>query len=328
MESGNATRLVFVPTEHIFEVVDPFIMRESAEWITESLLGEEEVTNRLSNWTTVYQIKFYSEMVGGVVLALSIIVLIQLLSPNKLFKSELGNDLGKPSNSRPHLLLVIIGVVNAIVWLAVIFLIPSSVLTSMPMFSMSLFAFFIAGVIINAILLLRPPLDLSWDHQRIIRGSQNLVIILLWILIWVGLGSIVEFEPRIVFPLFRWFEPIRAISLVLFIPFASAWFYGQISYLNSAYHPRGNRQMVFLVIEYLLGLASTTIIMIILLTNSGNISGPMFLTGLLSNYFMVGMLFTSIILVVGLHYRLERWSLSILCAIVLVWTVLASSPVV
>ena len=202
----------------------------------------------------------------------------------------------------------------------------------MPMFSASIALFFLGMIAIETgfYITTASKQEVHWDYQNIPRGLPILIIPIAWLAVWVWLGHMIGFEPRVVFPLFRWLEVQRLLAAIVLILPAAVYCHGLL-FIIEQFTPVGVRSLrasSIIVIFYMTGLVSITTILTILLTFIGNITGPMLVTGLITNYFLVAMLYTSVLMMTGRYFNGSRWSLAILSACILIWTLFSSMPLV
>ncbi|MFX0107608.1 MAG: alpha/beta hydrolase family protein, partial [Candidatus Hodarchaeota archaeon] len=113
-ENETAARLVFAPTNHLFEVNNIKIVTEAVSWMTQCLQGTDQLAENIPLTDLVFDNKNIALVVGGVSFILTQIpLLISLVSllPRRLAPPRIAENASTPSINRTILFSVIAGTV-------------------------------------------------------------------------------------------------------------------------------------------------------------------------------------------------------------------------
>jgi len=360
LDSQTAYRLAFGPSNHVFEVVDSYLVSEAVSWLVQGVQGESQILHTRNPADHVYFNKNIATIAGSFFLLVSVIPVMWLvysLLPEKLRPRRIPLHSQSLTLRRTFEISSVLGASTVIIFVTTLLLgialedIGVSWLNSMSATGFILFSILTSiGLVILMILFMgRGNTKKSFDSigleksDIIIHGSdilKNLIIAgsgIIWLLFWLGLaGQPTTMQPEILLVLIKWPVGIRGINTIILtlitIPLflvEAAWIRGLL--LSDREWTNGfvnTKHMLFTIISRFAIAGFLTIIVIFWTTGGGIALARIILLGVIwVRVLLMQVLATVMMAWTAIKFE-NTWSAAIVSSFLLALTVVATLPLI
>ncbi|MHA2397089.1 MAG: hypothetical protein ACXAC0_10325, partial [Candidatus Thorarchaeota archaeon] len=360
LDSQNAYRLVFGPSNHVFEVVDSTLVSEAISWLVQGIQGESQINNTRDPDEHVYSNKTISTIASTFLLLVSIIPimwLVHILLPEELKPRRIPLDTQPYNKRRTFEISSILGASTVIIFVAGSLLglnledFGISWLNSMSATGIILFLVFAAiGLVILMFLIIGKDttkkslasvgIDGSKMKHQVSDILKNLIITgigIIWLLFWLGLAGIPEtMQPGILLVLVKWPVGVRWINTVILTIIAVPLFLTEASWIRGLII--GNREwtggfdrtkhMLFTLISKFAIAGLLTIIVIFWTTGMGVSFVSIILLGVIWVRVIIVQVLASVMMVwTALKFE-NTWSAVVASAFILALVIVTTIPLI
>jgi len=356
----TAYRLALGPTDHVFEAVDGTIVKESTEWLIQTVQGEGQLVHSLDPASQVYFSKTIATFTGAMFLLLSVFPLMFLVysyMPEKQRPRKIQAETVTFSIKKTFAVSSILGAVMVTIYTATSaggFLLENIGLAwPNSMFAVGFLLFYILSTIFFTVTMYLmmgkeatkkafasvgiQRLSLRDHTFDILKGFIIAGICILWLMIWLALCGLPELiQPWILIALIKWPVGIRGINTVIVtavaIPYLvadAAWLRGLL--LSDREWGGSRSDVKTAIFAFMSKFAVTGVLAVIVVfgtTALGLIAGKMVLLGLLLLLFLVIQLLTTVITMwTALKFQ-NTWPAIIVSAFILALVAMSSLPLI
>ncbi|MHA3963695.1 MAG: alpha/beta hydrolase [Candidatus Thorarchaeota archaeon SMTZ1-45] len=360
LDNGTAYRLVFGPSNHVFEVVDSFLVNETVSWLVKGVQGEEQILYTRNPTEQVYFGKNIAMISGSIFILVSVIPvmwLVNILLPEKLKPRRIPMDIQSYSLQRTFGISSLLGAFTVITFVGASLVglnledIGMSCLNLMSITGYILFLVLAPFVLLIIMLLTIGQKETRKSISSVgiesFRNKYHIYDILkslissgvgiAWLLIWLSLAENAGFiQPGIILVLIKWPNGIRFVNtiilMILTVPFLlveASWIRGLL--LTRREWPSRYQKtfsMLFAIFSKFAIVALLTVIIIFGTTAVGVSSGRIVLLGVIWVRILIVQILTAVITTwASLEFE-STWSAIIIGAFILSLVVVATVPII
>jgi dienelactone hydrolase len=241
---GTGRRLILPPTNHLFEVMDPIILAESVQWLTECL--QSEPTPSILPGILIYPVYFIGEAlatIGLLLTAFPLLLLLLQLKPLAPLKEPPTSSYAASKNRywKYGIIYGALGLGCFLPFLFVgvivqfIFLFPQAFAPAIGIWLLG--NALVAGLLLRFFLRRIQENRPSWkdiggfaespnDFFRIlVLSGTTALLVILWIYFWsLPLNLFLHVNFQLLFPIFKPLSPLRVLYVPVYLLFAIPFF--------------------------------------------------------------------------------------------------------
>ncbi|MFW9788190.1 MAG: alpha/beta hydrolase [Candidatus Thorarchaeota archaeon] len=359
LDAGTAYRLVFAPSNHVFEAVSRRLVTEAISWMVQGVLGEDQLEHTYDSSDQVIQYRTPATILASFLILVSVIPVMWLLYnllPERLKPRQTSTE-SKPFNTRRTFMIssifgsltVLIFAGSSLLGLTLedtgIYLLNSMSTTGLVLF------FLLGAAVLSLVMFILREFSQMWEllgfvdlkksniKDYVYEFLKNLVVALggvLWVLIWVGVASASQTSPSILLLLVKWPIGIRWVNVVLLtciiIPFllVEATWIRALMMSENVFAGRFNRTtaFIFTLISKFAVIALLSILVIIGTTAAGVSGGRIVLLSVIwVRILLIQVLATVILAWTEIEFK-NTWSAIMVSAFILSLVMITTVPLI
>ena len=360
LDSRTAHRLVFGPSNHVFEVVDSTLVSETISWLVQGVQGEDQILHTRDPADQVYHSKNIATIASSFLLLISVIPVMWLVYsflPEKLKPRRIPLDTQSYSIRRTFEISSVLGASAVIIFVAASLLglsledIGILWLNSMSATGFILFLVLTAIGLVTVMFLFmgientkKSLASVGIDRTKMKDHASDILkncivagVGITWLMVWLGLAGMPEaMQPEILLVLIKWPVGVRwantIILTILAIPLfliEATWIRGLI--LNNrewtgSFH--NTKHMLFSLISKFVIAGLLTVIVIFWTTTGGVYTGRTILLGVIwVRILLIQVLATVMIVWTAIKFE-NTWAAVITSAFILALVVVTTLPLI
>ena len=360
LDSQTAYRLVFGPSNHVFEVMDSILVSETVSWLVQGVQGEDQMVYTRDPADHVYSSKNVATIAGSFFLLISVIPVMWLVYsflPEKLKPRRIPISSQTFTLKRTFEFSSVVGAATVIIFVAASLFglafedIGISWLNSMSATGFILFSLLTTiGLIIVMILLTGSGntkislasigIEKSRIKDLVSDLLKNIIIAffgIIWLLVWLGLAGIPEtMQPGILLVLVKWPVAVRWVSVIILTILVIPLFLAEATWIRGLILSKrewiggydNTKHMLFTLLARFVVAGLLTIIVIFWTTSTGVAFPRIILVGVVwVRILLVQILSTVMIAWTAIKFE-NTWSAVIASAFILAIVVVTTLPLI
>ena len=360
LENQTAYRLLFAPTDHVFEALDGTIVRESASWLIQGVQGEEQLSQTLDTKDQIYFSKVIATFTGAFSLLVSVIpvmLLVYSYIPERVKPRKIPLQTKALSYKKTFAISSTLGAIMVTVFTATsaggFHLENLGLAWPNSMFATGLILFYALSVLcLTAAMcglmgISNTKLAFASIGIQRIPVKEHIVdllkciaiagVCIVWLLFWLAISGLPEqMQPWILLALVKWPVGVRGINTVIVMAFAipylvvdAAWLRGLL--LSDRGWSGSQKEIKTMIFAFASKYAVSGVLAVVVVSGTtalGFIGGKMVLLGLLLLLILVVSLLSTILTAwTALKFQ-NTWPAVIVSAFMLSMVAVSSIPLI